>query len=235
MRILCLKHISFEGPGMIAVWAQQNGHTLDILLADTQAQLPAIDSFDLLLIMGGPMSIHQQQLYPWLLREKNYIRDAIHQRKRVLGICLGAQLIASVLGAQIQTAPQPEIGWFPIQSVVDCPAHFKLPASLPVLHWHSEQFELPTGAQRIAVSQACPNQAFLFGKHVLGLQCHLEITKQGLELLIAACGHELLLSRYVQDAAELRNVPAEQFEHMHRVLFELLNQFTSTILVDTSA
>ena len=235
MRILCLKHIAFEGPGMIAVWAQQNGHSLDIHLASSKGPLPSMESYDFLLILGGPMSTYEDERYPWLAREKSYIRSAIARKKLVLGICLGAQLIAHTLGAKVQSAPQKEIGWFPIQRDIDCPEQFKLPETLKVFHWHGDQFEVPKGAHRIAASEACPNQGFLYRSHVLALQCHLEITREGVTLLSTACSNELIDGPYIQNAATLQSAPACDLDHMHHILFELLDQFTAGIQTDSSA
>lgn len=227
MRILCLKHIAFEGPGMIAVWAQQNGHSLDIHLASSKGSLPSMESFDFLLIMGGPMSTYEDARYPWLSREKSYIRSAIAQKKLVLGICLGAQLIAHTLGAKVQSAPHKEIGWFPILRDPDCPEALQIPDRMPVFHWHGDQFELPNGARRIAASEACPNQGFLYRSHVLALQCHLEITREGITLLSTACSNELVDGPYIQDAATLQSTVAGDFDTMHQILFQLLDHFVA--------
>ena len=154
MKILCLKHIAFEGPGTIALWAQQRGHELHIESVDQNKSLPALTTFDVLLIMGGPMNVYQDAQYPWLETEKNYIRAAIDSGKYVIGICLGAQLIAHTLGAAITQGAHKEIGWFPIQPSADCPTAMQLPDELRVLHWPGDTFALPNGAHPIAASAA---------------------------------------------------------------------------------
>ncbi len=223
MNILCLKHIAFEGPGTIAVWAQARGHELVIKSVFQNKPLPSLESFDLLLVMGGPMNLHEDAIYPWLTKEKAYIRSAIAAGKHVIGICLGAQLIAHALGAQVTAGENKEIGWFPIQPSADCPATLPLPDALRVLHWHGDTFDIPQGAQAIAHSAACAKQGFLYRDRVLALQCHLEMTPQSLALLIAACSNELVDAPYIQDAATMQAEPEFTYEQMQTVLFEMLD------------
>jgi GMP synthase (glutamine-hydrolysing) len=223
MKILCLKHVAFEGPAAFALWAQQRGHELEIVEMYRNPPLPAPHTWDMLLVMGGPMNIYEDDAYPWLTKEKSTIRSAIAAGKYVIGICLGAQLIAHVLGAQVTTGEHTEIGWFPIQPSAEAPASLALPDALRVLHWHGDTFDLPQGAHRIAHSEACANQGFLFRDRVLALQCHLEVTPQTLALLIAACSNELVNGPYIQSAEAMHAEPATTYEQMQTVLFELLD------------
>ncbi len=218
MKILCLKHVPFEGPGAIALWAQQRGHSLAIHSVFDSEPLPLAESFDLLLVMGGPMNIYEYEAYPWLVGEKQFIRAAIDAGKRVVGICLGAQLIADTLGGKVTAGPQKEIGWFPIE--LEQPA----PQSLRVCHWHGDTFALPEGAVHIARSEVCENQGFIYDERVLGLQCHLETTRESLALLIAACSDELVDGPTIQDAETMLAEPPETYEAMYTVLFELLDR-----------
>ena len=139
--------------------------------------------------MGGPMGIYDHEEHPWLMAEKKIIRQAIDGGKTVLGICLGAQLIADVLGANVYPGPQKEIGWFPIQRADDAPDF--LPDELTVFHWHGDTFEIPDGAIRLASSEACENQGFVYNDRVVALQFHMETTPESMEALIENCGHEL--------------------------------------------
>lgn len=223
MKILCLKHIAFEGPGTIALWAQQRGHELRIESVDQNKPLPSLATFDALLVMGGPMNVYQDAEHPWLEAEKSYIRAVIDAGKYVIGICLGAQLIAHVLGAEISQGPHKEIGWFPIRPGTDCPAAIQIPPELLVLHWHGDTFALPDGAHPIAQSTACPNQGFLFQERVLALQCHLEMTPQSLALLIAASSNELIDAPYIQTAEKMLTEPAATYQRMQAVLFDMLD------------
>ncbi len=217
MKILCLKHVPFEGPGAIALWAQQRGHELVIKSVFQSEPLPPIESIDLLLVMGGPMNIYEHDTHPWLVDEKAYIRSAIDAGKQAVGICLGAQLIADVLGGQVTEGPQKEIGWFPIE--LDRPSA----QTLRVCHWHGDTFSIPAGAEHIARSEACAHQGYLYENRVLGLQCHLESTPESLALLIAACSDELVDGPTIQDAETMLAEPLQTYEAMQAVLFELLD------------
>jgi GMP synthase (glutamine-hydrolysing) len=225
MKLLCIKHIDFEGPAAIAQWAHQNGHRLEIAPIYQDAQLPAPASFDALVIMGGPMNVYEDDMYPWLAKEKRYIRSAIASGKHVLGICLGAQLIAHALGAKIIAGMNKEIGWFPIQRAPECPSDLPMPEALNVLHWHGDTFEIPQGAKRIASSAACKNQGFVHHSRVLALQCHLEMTPESLALLAAACRSELIDAPHVQNVERLIGEPTESYVKMHDALFRILNEW----------
>ena len=223
MKILCLKHIAFEGPGTFALWAQSRGHDLEVVSVYQNQTLPGAETFDALLVMGGPMNIDEHAIYPWLAKVKCHIRDAIIAGKHVIGVCLGAQLIADALGASVSKSADKEIGWFPIHPSENCPDLLPLPDKLSVLHWHGDTFEIPEGAQPIAFSDACENQGFLYRDRVLGLQYHMEMTPQSLELLIAAGRNELVNAPYIQDADRILAEPDSTYEHMRTVLFAMLD------------
>ncbi|HEY5653333.1 MAG TPA: type 1 glutamine amidotransferase, partial [Pontiella sp.] len=141
--------------------------------------------------------------YPWLKAEKELIIQAVHAGKTILGVCLGAQLIADALGAKVYSGPHKEIGWFPIQcfnSDLIWPEN-----QLTVFHWHGDTFDLPKGAKRIASSAACKNQAFIVKDRILGLQFHMETTLEGIETLIENCGHELVEAPFIQTPKEMRS------------------------------
>ena len=117
MHIHILQHVNFETPGLISNWIEKKGHSFSITNFRQGDSLPGFDSFDMLIILGGPMSVHDEDKYTWLKQEKNFIRESINLNKKVLGICLGAQLIADVLGAKVHNMASPEIGWFKISNV----------------------------------------------------------------------------------------------------------------------
>lgn len=205
-RLHYLQHVSFEGLGSIAAWAERSGFQTRVTRLFHNDTLPALEDIDWLVVMGGPMNIYEEASYPWLVEEKKFIRRAIVEGRVVLGICLGAQLIADALGAAVKTNRQREIGWFPIYKTA---AAEKLgvaaawPDKLPVLHWHGDTFDLPDGAVHLARSEACDHQAFVFNHRVVGLQFHLEATPSGLERLIFHCRGELDGSPYVQTPAAM--------------------------------
>ena len=149
------------------------------------------------------MSATDEGTIDWLTREKRFIESAIHDRKPVLGVCLGAQLIASVLGARVYANAHKEIGWFDVRLTPDArvsPAFSGLPDVVPVFQWHGETFDLPQGAQLVATGDVCTNQAFVYDERVIGLQFHLETTRQSAQALVANCGNELTDAPYVQSA-----------------------------------
>jgi GMP synthase (glutamine-hydrolysing) len=176
MNLCVLQHAAFEGPGEIAAWAGQHDHSVSIHHLYRGDPLPALDAFDLLVVMGGEMNIYQYRDWPWLRPEREFIQSALAQGKRVAGICLGAQLIADALGARVFQNAEHELGWLPITWTNEARAAFPgMPAITTVLHWHGDTFELPQGATRLAASKGCPEQGFLIRNKCLGLQFHLEV------------------------------------------------------------
>ncbi len=206
MRIHYLQHVPFEGLGSIESWALNHGHTLTATRLYAGEQLPTLDRFDLLVILGGPMSVHDEADYVWLKAEKWFVRQVVEAKKPTLGICLGAQLLAEVLGASVTKNRHKEIGWFPItltDAFADVEPGRRLPRQAEAFHWHGETFSLPKGAMRIASSAACENQGFIYGGHIIALQFHLEMTLLGAEELILHSGDELVPGEYIQQGEEM--------------------------------
>ena len=202
LRVHSLVHVPAEGIGSIADWIDSRGHARTETEIYCHAALPEIDAFDMLVVMGGPMSVNDEALYPWLGSEKRLIADAISAGKVVLGICLGSQLIASALGAAVGRNRTSEIGWFPIR--VDTKTIPVLEPTMTVFHWHGETFDLPAGALPFASSEACANQGFIYGKATLALQFHFEVTPDLIERMIGSGADELVAGPYVQSAEEIR-------------------------------
>lgn len=227
MKVHYLQHVAFEGIGSIEAWLTPRGAQVSATQFYENVQLPHPDDFDWLIVMGGPMSVNDEPHYPWLVPEKRLIREAIAGHKVVLGICLGAQLIANALGARVYPNPEPEIGWFPIERVSAAGAHpcaALFPTRCEVFHWHGETFDLPPGAMHLAQSPACTNQAFLLGQRVLGLQFHLETTPASVQALIDNCGTEPTSGRYVQSAREML-ATVERFARINRLMADILGYF----------
>lgn len=228
MRILALQHVDFESIGMIEDWAEAHGHSLQIIRLYRGDALPPLGELDMLVIMGGSMSVHDEQKYPWLLSEKAFIRNAIEAEKYVLGICLGAQLIASVLGAKVYPNPVKEIGWFPAAIVDDAlsePILSGLNHAMQVFHWHGDTFDLPQDARLLMSSKACKNQAFIYKKRVLGLQFHLEMTKEGIENIIENCRSEIHPAETIQSESAIRT-GITAFPTCKSELFSVLDKFS---------
>lgn len=229
MNILALKHVEFENVGMIADWATARGHTLTLCKLYEHDPLPSHDSFDMLVVMGGSMSVGDEAVYPWLSLEKTFIKEAIDAKKHVVGICLGAQLIASTLGVKVYPNAVKEIGWFPVAIVdaaLDQPILRGLNPAMTVFHWHGDTFDMPDGATLLMSSKACKHQAFIYRDTVLGLQFHLEMTEDGIKNLIKHCGAEIIPSSTIQPEEKIISntsaIPACQ-----RMLFSLLDRLVA--------
>jgi len=232
MRFHCLQHVIFETPGLLSPWIGQRGGSLTMtyLFEDGNLAgggvlpgagvLPSVDDFDVLIIMGGPMSVHDEAEFPWLPSEKAFIAAAIGAGKKVLGICLGAQLIAEVMGGRVYPNPVKEIGFWPVRWTEEALRLFPGLSTVlvtgdasgadsgagdEVLHWHGETFDLPPGAVLLASSEGCKNQAFRVGENVLALQFHPEVTPGIIDDMIRFEGHELEEEGpYIEKAEEIR-------------------------------
>lgn len=209
MLIHVLQHVAHEGPGLLADWAAARGHTLRLHPAFTAPHaLPWLAAGEGLVLLGGPMSVHDEAELPWLRAEKAFLQAALAAGRPVLGICLGAQLLAEALGAQVQAGPELEIGWFPVQLTAEARQLLRLPSPAPteltVLHWHGETFSLPPGAVPLGASAACANQGFSWRAQAVGVQFHPEINADSLAQMLRHEGHELAGGgRFVQTAEEL--------------------------------
>ncbi len=188
--------------------------------------MPPADSFAALIVMGGPMGIYDHDEYPWLLAEKSFLKEVVAQGIPTLGICLGAQLLADVLGADVTANWEKEIGWFPVQSTTDMPDSLAsvFPNEMNVFHWHGDTFTLPNDAVCIFESIACKNQAFLYKEHVLGLQFHLETTRDSAATLIDNCRDELVRSPWIMPEAEMLN-RRNDFHTINACMHQLLQEF----------
>lgn len=228
MRVHVIRHASFEGPEEIADWARLRGHEITESFAVTE-EFPSPDVVDFLVVLGGPMDADDAEASPWLVAEKRYIADVIQAARPVLGVCLGSQILAEIVGGTIRRAAQREIGFFPLRrnaAAEGLPVFAAIPDGLVVGHWHGDTFDLPNGVSPAFSSEATPNQAFaLYGGRVVGLQCHLEWTAYSVEVMIAECGVELSDSgRYVMSAGQFLAASAEHLPGCHDALFGLLDE-----------
>ena len=225
MRIHYLQHVPFEGLGHIETWARQQGHGLTATALFGGEPLPPLDAFDLLVVMGGPMGVYDTADYAWLTPEKRFIERVLGAKKKVLGICLGAQLLADVLGAKVYKNSHKEIGWYPVTRAVGAqsqPWDSLFPEQFFAFHWHGDTFDLPAGALHLAQSEACRHQAFFYPPGALGLQFHLESTPSSIAQLVAHCGQELVPGAFIQSQAQIAG-QAERMGSSNERMESILN------------
>lgn len=229
MRISLLQHVPFEGPGRIASWCRTHKHDLRRLLLYDGEVPAAPHEYDMLIVMGGPMSVGDEHIYPWLKTEKQAIAAAVAGGKKVLGICLGAQLLANVLGSRVYPNAHKEIGWFPV-TITDAGRQSKLfidgVDTLQVFHWHGDTFDLPPECEHLAFSQACRQQAFRYGDRVVGLQFHLEVGPDDVQTMIANGRHELVSGPFIENETHLAG-QTSWFHDLHARMQHLLNHMES--------
>lgn len=232
MRIHYLQHVPFEGLGCIEEWAENQGHSLSATALYADEPLPPSEAFDFLIVMGGPMGVNDTDRFAWLNREKRFLEKVFAASKPVIGICLGAQLMADVLGARVYKNPQKEIGWHPVTRTTaarDSEWKAILPERFQAFHWHGDTFDLPDGALHLARSEACRHQAFFYPPAALGLQFHLESTRSSVEQLIHHCGDELTPAPYIQSAAQIQEED-KPIAPSNRLMYAILDFYQQRLL-----
>jgi GMP synthase-like glutamine amidotransferase len=231
MRIHYFQHVPFEGLGSIEQWIRARRYHLTATKLYQSDPMPEMEGVDLLVIMRGPMGVHDEDRLPWLAMEKRFIEKATSKGKAVLGICLGGQLIADVLGTRVYPNRSKEIGWFPIELTEAgqrSPLFGFLPARLEVFHWHGDAFDLPAAAVHMARSEACTHQAFVYNERVIGLQFHLEFTPKGVEALIQNCSGELVKGSYIETPSQLMAHP-KAFRIINGAMDKLLSRIEQMV------
>ena len=218
-------HVPFEGPGAILDWVKRKKHKIQYTRFYKGDGLPDGSALDMLIIMGGPMNVFDFHIHPWMEEEIAWVKEFIEAGKPVLGICLGAQIIAAALGQEVYPGPHREIGWYNLQffpSLGDFKIFHDLPTTRKVFHWHGDTFNIPEDATRIAATEAFPNQGFIYRNRVIALQFHLEVTPESLKELVDNCRSELVEGPYIQTEKEILS------EHIHfqsnqEVLYKFLD------------
>ncbi len=249
MRFLFLQHDPLDGPGALLEWATSRGHSVTTCLICEGQPLPPHDSFGLLVSLGGPMGAYENEKYPWLALEKQYLCDAYAAGKKLLGLCLGCQLLADALGGKAFRHTLKEFGWQPIEPTGEGKKWFSpddgelsLPAvgadekssflaldahkksSFLAFQWHGDTYSLPPGAVQIASNNACEQQAFLIGDQVLGLQFHLEWTEAMMRDALAEPGVAPPPSPSVQTPEEIMS-DLSLFKSGRKRFFTLMDRF----------
>ena len=231
MKIHVLQHSSINTLGTIEEYARTKNHSLESTRFYETKNLPEIDSFDLLIIMGGPMRIYDYEENPWLRNEKAFIKQAVEAGKPVVGICLGAQLLADVFGARVYENRHMEMGWFPVRaSGGENTAEFLegLPDKITVFHWHSRTFDLPAGAVHLFESEGCKNQGFIYNSRVVALQFHPEVNEERILNLIKRFGEGMANGPFVQKKEEMLG-QEEYLADTKEFMFLVLDKFEKMI------
>lgn len=230
MRMHVVQHVPFEGPGAIAQWAAERGYELTSALALLEEYPPA-EQVDFLVVMGGPMDADDEVTSPWLTAEKHFVAAVIAAGRPVLGVCLGAQILAEVLGGVVRRMEYPEIGWYPVLQTPEGAEDALFSAwNEPSIvgQWHGDTFELPLGMEPTLSSQACRNQAFVFDGRVVGLQFHIEWTEKALAELVAQCADDLAVdSPFVMTAEQIAEGAHLGLPAGREKLFALLDDMAS--------
>lgn len=229
MNIHYFQHTPSEGIGEIETWVRKRGHNLTSTRFHLGEPVPDVSAFDWLIVMGGPMNVYEHRTYPWLIKEKCCLEKALAYGKTVLGICLGSQLIADVLGGKVFQNPTVEIGWFPVnfsQETATIPAFKDFPKAITPLHWHGDTFSLPIGATNVAASAACQHQAFAVGDRVVGLQFHLEVGIQDVAAFLDA--EKLGDGQWIQTPETIYSLASNHLPSAHAALYSLLDAMEGT-------
>jgi GMP synthase-like glutamine amidotransferase len=231
LKIHYLQHVPFETPGYLDTLTAAHGCSISTTRLWEQTVFPSPSEIDLLVILGGPMNIYGYERYPWLTDEKRFLEKIIESDTKMLGICLGSQLLADVLGGSVIKNRCKEIGWFPVSlsreaGVSSLFKHF--PEQFTPFHWHGDTYRLPPGAIRLGSSEACENQGFIFKNRIAALQFHLEMVPHNLQSLIDNCGNELAADEYIQSADEIGEKYIMFMEQSHQLMTQLFLNLVAT-------
>ncbi|MCI6872841.1 MULTISPECIES: type 1 glutamine amidotransferase [Hallerella] len=219
METYIFQHVAFEGPGAILPYLESKGYHVHLVKLYAGDLVPSSLDVDFAVLMGGPMSALEEDKYPFMVEEKQLCRELFAADKPVLGVCLGAQIMANAFFAPIRQNPEKEIGFYPVT--------FENGFTVNAFHWHGETFDIPEYAESIAYSEACRNQGFKMGRS-LGLQFHLETTAESLNSLLENCAEELeaalsAKAKYVQSKSQILETAKTALPELNAAMTELLD------------
>ena len=234
-RVHVFQHEPHEGPGNIEKWLTSGSDGLTCSLSRTLwhegQEPPVMDEVDLLVIMGGSMSVDDEGKHPWLIREKLLIEQAVKKGKRVLGVCLGAQLLACVLGGRVYRNRHREIGWFPVFSTAEArqrDLYRSFPGKFNAFHWHGDTFEVPYGGFRTFYNECTANQGFQFGNRVVAVQFHIESTDSQIRDFVGSSDPgDLKKERFVQSGRDILSQNSTVSEN-----YKLLSSLMGKLVAD---
>ncbi|AKB56825.1 type 1 glutamine amidotransferase [Methanosarcina barkeri] len=231
MKVHVLQHSSINTLGTIEEYTKTKNNRLESTRFYETISPPELESFDLLIIMGGPIGVYDYKDNPWLRDEKAFIKQAIEAGKTILGICLGAQLLADILGARVYENRHVEMGWFPVRASggENKPEFFEgLPDKIMFFHWHSRTFDLPAGAVQLFESEGCRNQGFIYNDRVIALQFHPEVNEDRILSLIKWFGDGMENGPFVQKKEEMLG-KKEYLDATKKFMFLILDKLKKLI------
>ncbi len=228
MNICFFQHVAYESPGYILDWAKENGHSVSFVNFYQDAAFPEIKNLNALVVMGGPMNVGDEaDEYAWLEAEGEFIKQFIQSGKKILGICLGSQMIADAMGAKVYRNQHTEIGWH-IATVdqKNIPSGYKgiFPENFITFHWHGYTFDMPDNCTNFIRSEATRNQAFVYN-NIAAFQFHPEMTMQGVQKLVEH--YEDVFDKnypFIQSRDEILKTE-NYFEINRTLLFKFLDRF----------
>ncbi|MCY9002438.1 type 1 glutamine amidotransferase [Peribacillus frigoritolerans] len=229
MKVHYIQNDPQVGPGKIEIWASQRGYTLTSTKVYEKCDFPPLNEVDFLIVLGGPMGTYEEETYSWLSLEKQFIREAVENNKFVLGICLGAQLIANALGGKVYPHTHKEVGWWPVEQnkeAINVELTCGLFEKFTALHFHGDTFDLPEEAILIASSKGCKNQLFIYKDYVIGIQFHPEMTNQQIDNTLK--NYEIGEGEFVQKPENIVNQFAllqESTDMLFRLLDNIENKY----------
>ncbi|WP_454696518.1 glutamine amidotransferase [Achromobacter aegrifaciens] len=226
---LAIRHVPFEDLGILAPVLEERGYSVRYLEAGVDTiDAATLGNADLVVILGGPIGVYETGRYPFLEQELRAIAHRLRQDKPTLGICLGAQLMAAALGAEVTSTGRAEIGYAPLTLTPQGQdSVLSAVQAVPVLHWHGDQFAIPEGAARLAETPGFPNQAYALGPRILGLQFHLEADSAQIERWLI--GHACELSLRQIDPAVIREDARRHGQELERCARAAMEQWLDGI------
>jgi GMP synthase-like glutamine amidotransferase len=226
------QHDAAVGAGHIADWISRNRLPVTYTRFFNDDPLPDVNQLDWLIVLGGDMGVFDYDRFPWLYEEKRCIEKAIGINKVVLGICLGAQIIAEVLGTRVYKTRFPEIGWFEVEvpkEAAKSPIIADIQRKFMAFHWHEDTFDLPSGAIRLGSTKACLNQGFIHDDRVVGIQFHPECRAEEVRVLIEQFRHEFIDGIYVQSPEAILSAQ-HHYTQMHAALDQILDNILNRVV-----
>jgi GMP synthase-like glutamine amidotransferase len=231
MKIHCLRHTELAVSDYLPKWAAHHGHSWECTLVPSAERLPQLSDLDCLIVLGGPMSVWDEEAHPWLRGEKRYLEKVMESGKPLLGICLGAQLLAEVLGARTYTGSHQEIGWFPVETTPESRDTWLgdvFPPRFVTYLWHGDTYDLPNGAVHIARSAAFENQGFIWN-YTMALQFHLEVRPAWVRSIATRDANVLVPAPYIQSVEKILGQPESLYRANNTLMDTLLQRWFNSV------